>query len=214
VCHVYRWGHSSPYLRVSVAGFPRRISVNVLDASGEPIPGAEITWYVNGVNAGAGIRANGRSTLDVLDSSAKVAVQALYRGALIGPVKLAQDQQSYDFEFPVTIHPRWREFAMKHFPALIGVFFILLTLILAFVFGCPNTLQSRLLLATFALGAGGFGGEIAGFLRVNLSLLQKTKISAGGAMAVFIVLFFFEPAGSLALKGCEAQSAPRTASAR
>ena len=100
---------------------------------------------------------------------------------------------------------------MKHFPALIGVLFILLGLGLAFYFGCPNTLQQRLVLATFALGAGGFGGEIAGFLKVDLSLTQKATISAGGAMAVFIILFFFVPAGSLPISSCPAPASSTAA---
>lgn len=182
--------------------FARRVSANVYDENGELLADSQITWFVNRKNAGAGEHTRGHSSLEVEDARAEVSVQARYGGKRQGPVTLANDQQSYDFRFSVSIHPPWRDFAMKHFPALTGVLFILLGLGLAFYFGCPNTLQQRLILATFALGAGGFGGEIAGFLKVDLSLTQKATISAGGAMAVFIILFFFVPAGSLPLANC------------
>jgi hypothetical protein len=85
---------------------------------------------------------------------------------------------------------------MKHFPALAGIFFILLAVILVFVFDNPNRLQTQVVLAMFALGGGGFGGEISGFIKTDLTLGTKLKIAAGGAAAIFVVLFFFVPAGA------------------
>jgi hypothetical protein len=48
----------------------------------------------------------------------------------------------------------------------------------------------------FSLGGGGFGGEIAGFINADLTLGQKLKITAGGAAAIFVLLYFFVPAGT------------------
>lgn len=176
--------------------FSRRIDVTARDSNGELVRGADFEWFVGCESVGSGHQSDGHSCLEVSDPNASVAVSAILDGERKPAVTLAHDQNFYEFVFDVAIHPTWKDFAMKHFPALIGIFFILLAVVLAFVFQEPNTLQTRILLATFALGGGGFGGEIAGFINTDLTLGEKLKISAGGACAIFVILFFFVPAGA------------------
>ncbi len=85
---------------------------------------------------------------------------------------------------------------MKHFPAIVGIVFILLTVILAMTIQHPSPFQIHVMLATLALGAGGFAGEFAGYLVANITLGRKLAVTAGGAMAIFALLFFFVPAGT------------------
>jgi len=181
---------------MSADPFSRRVSATAKDLNGELIKGVDFNWFVNGESAGTGKTSEGHSTIEVLDANAVISVSAVFGGTTKGPVVLANDQTLYSFIFETTIHSSREQFAMKHFPAIIGIVFILLAVVLVFVFGKPTALQTHVVLALFALGGGGFGGEIAGFLNVNLTLTQKLTISAGGAAAIFVLLYFFVPAGA------------------
>ncbi len=80
---------------------------------------------------------------------------------------------------------------------------------LAFVFGCvalaavlwlafrAETLseqQFEILRIVLALAGGGVGAVIPGFLNVSVKASTKLALRAGGALAVFIVLYFWSPA--------------------
>lgn len=86
------------------------------------------------------------------------------------------------------------KFMKKHFPAFVGIFFVLIAIILAFSFPEPTPLQIRVILAVLSLGGGAFGTEISGMIKVNLSLGEKFVIGATGAAAIFVILYFAVPA--------------------
>src|SRR5271165_2139485 len=80
---------------------------------------------------------------------------------------------------------------------------------LAFVFGCvalaavlwlafrAETLseqQFEILRIVLALAGGGVGAVIPGFLDVTVKVSTKLALRAGGALAVFVVLYFWSPA--------------------
>jgi|SRR5271165_2193311 len=80
---------------------------------------------------------------------------------------------------------------------------------LAFVFGCvalaavlwlafrAETLseqQFEILRIVLALAGGGVGAVIPGFLDVSVKASTKLALRAGGALAVFVVLYFWSPA--------------------
>src|SRR5271165_4775854 len=80
---------------------------------------------------------------------------------------------------------------------------------LAFVFGCValaavlwlafrgQTLseqQFEILRIVLALAGGGVGAVIPGFLDVSVKASTKLALRAGGALAVFVVLYFWSPA--------------------
>ena len=80
---------------------------------------------------------------------------------------------------------------------------------LAFVFGCValatvlwlafraetlNQQQFEILRIVLALAGGGVGAVIPGFLDVSVKASTKLALRAGGALAVFIVLYFWSPA--------------------
>lgn len=177
--------------------FSRRVSVTATDKNRERIAGAVFQWYVNGVTGGEGNSDGGFSSYEVLDPAATISVSATVAGVTQGPEKLDAATPEYEFRFlEKVVHPLWRQFFMKHFPAFVGIVFILLALALVFIFPNPQPLQKHLILAVFALGGGGFGGEIAGFLKADLTMSSKLTISAGGAAAIFVLLYFFFPAGS------------------
>src|SRR5271165_598191 len=80
---------------------------------------------------------------------------------------------------------------------------------LAFAFGCvaigvvlwlafrAETLteqQFEILRVVLALACGGVGAVIPGFLDVSMKAGAKLALRAGGALAVFVVLYFWSPA--------------------
>jgi hypothetical protein len=80
---------------------------------------------------------------------------------------------------------------------------------LAFVFGCLalaavlwlafrndslNDQQFEILRIVLALAGGGVGAVIPGFLDVTLKAGTRFALRAGGALAVFVVLYFWSPA--------------------
>ncbi|MGD0950767.1 MAG: hypothetical protein ABSA52_25580 [Candidatus Binatia bacterium] len=81
----------------------------------------------------------------------------------------------------------------RHVPLAVGVVLLLIALALAFTFGTPNPLQTRLILATASLGGGAIATEIPGMLQVNMSFGQKLVIGATGAIAVFAILYLVVP---------------------
>lgn len=176
-----------------MSSFPRRIDVRAVDRYGQPLRGVVFDWYVGGVHAGT-TTTDGQANLEIDNKSAIVAITARHDDQTRS-IKLAPDQAAFTFSFDANAYPYWREFGMTHFPALAGIVFIVLAVILAFAFSEPTDLQRHLILAMFALGGGGFGGEIAGFIKVDMKLGTKLTIAAGGAAAIFVLLFFFVPAG-------------------
>ncbi len=80
---------------------------------------------------------------------------------------------------------------------------------LAFAFGCVaigivlwlafraetlNEQQFEILRIVLALAGGGVGAVIPGFLDVSMKAGTKLALRAGGALAVFVVLYFWSPA--------------------
>jgi hypothetical protein len=173
---------------------PRRIVVRAKDASGVPIRGARFEWRVNGEVAGAGELTDGHSDLEVTDPGAVVTVSAEVGGIRREAVRLAANAQQYEFRFDeIDQFPAWQHFVRTRFPVLTGVMFVLLTITLAFVFGRPTRFQTNIMYATFALGGGAFSSWIAGEIRTDLTVGKKLTISAGGAAAIFVILYFFRP---------------------
>ncbi len=71
-----------------------------------------------------------------------------------------------------------------------GLVFIVVVLVLAIVFPKPEPFQYLVFKIILALAAAGITAFIPGFLQVQVS----TIVRAGGAIAVFVIVFFFNPA--------------------
>jgi len=77
-----------------------------------------------------------------------------------------------------------------------GVIFVVVLLVLAYRFPYPTPFQYTVFRIVLALAAGGVAAMIPGFLNVDLS----TKVRAGGASAVFVIVYFFSPAALTGVK--------------
>jgi hypothetical protein len=71
-----------------------------------------------------------------------------------------------------------------------GVVFIVVLIVLAIFFPNPSPFQYTVFRIVLSLAAAGTATMIPGFLEVNLS----NRIRAAGALGVFVVVFWFNPA--------------------
>jgi hypothetical protein len=60
-------------------------------------------------------------------------------------------------------------------------------------FSDPTEFQQRVFIGTLAVAIAGIGSEIPGFLNVKLSLGTRLTITAAGALAIFVLVYFFGP---------------------
>ena len=79
---------------------------------------------------------------------------------------------------------------------IVGVVFgfVFVSAILALTIFLPdrNAQQYAIIKTILALAASGIAGVFTGFIEVN-GMIAKMTIRAGGALAVFIIVFFFTP---------------------
>jgi len=76
---------------------------------------------------------------------------------------------------------------------LFGVIFITIILTLTIYFPDPTPKQYAVFRTILAIAAAGVGGILAGFIHVQGKIL-KVSVRAGGAFALFVIVYFFNPA--------------------
>jgi len=177
----------------------RVIRARVLDKNGRSIPHATVSVVVNGEYVGkaksAASNAGTVYTFQVSDPDATVALKAECDGENPQEVTLANGVDEWDFTFvnvevPV---PRDKPFWEEHLPGIIGGVFLVISIVLAIVFSEPSEFRKRVFVGALAIGLAGLGAEIPGFLNVKMTLGTKLKITAAGALAIFVLVFFFQP---------------------
>jgi len=77
---------------------------------------------------------------------------------------------------------------------IFGVALILTMLILALKFPRPTHFQYNIFRITFALASAGVAAVIPGFIDLKISPSSYLLVRAGGALGVFVLVFFFNPA--------------------
>jgi hypothetical protein len=82
---------------------------------------------------------------------------------------------------------------------IFGLIFVSALLVISLVIAEPTPSQYATFKTLLALAAAGIGGILAGTLHVEGSL-QKWSVRAGGAIALFTLVYFFSPAPPKALK--------------
>jgi len=74
-----------------------------------------------------------------------------------------------------------------------GVIFVTALLLLSVFIPEPSAMQYATFKTILALAAAGVGGILAGTIHIKGSI-QKWSVRAGGALAIFLVIYFFTPA--------------------
>jgi hypothetical protein len=77
-----------------------------------------------------------------------------------------------------------------------GVVFVVVLLVLATRYPNPTPFQYTVFRIVLALASGGVAAMIPGFLSVQVS----TWLRSGGALAVFVIVYFYSPAGLTGVK--------------
>jgi len=177
----------------------RVIRVHVLDKHGRPIPDATVSLFVNGAYVGKATSGSDNAgtvyTFQINNTEEDVSLRAEYDGEDPQDVILAPEANDWVFSFknvevPVSgIKPFWQE----HLPGLFGVMFLVISILLAVFFSDPTKFQQRVFIGTLAVAIAGIGSEIPGFLNVKLSLGTRLTITAAGALAIFVLVYFFGP---------------------
>jgi len=75
-----------------------------------------------------------------------------------------------------------------------GVVFVTALLVFVALVPNPTDRQFEVIRIILALAAGGVASMIPGFLNLKLQTGTKSTIRAGGALAVFVLVYFFSPA--------------------
>jgi VIT1/CCC1 family predicted Fe2+/Mn2+ transporter len=75
-----------------------------------------------------------------------------------------------------------------------GVVFITVILVLVIFIPNPTKTQAHVFSVVLALAAGAFASVLSGMLNVRLKFGKRLAIGATGALAVFVIVYFFMPA--------------------
>ena len=95
-------------------------------------------------------------------------------------------------EKPVTI-------PLSKIPLWLGIGLCAIIILLVIFIPCPTQSQYLVFRILIALAAAGLATVIPGVININVS----NGITAGGALAVFVIIYFFDPASTTAENKCE-----------
>jgi len=126
---------------------------------------------------------------------ADIRVEAFY-GNYHHSVKLAGNVDVMPIRFPEVKFVPEDQRSQQHIEAAVfycGVALLLLSIGLAIFIPNPTTYQLRIFTGLFAIAMGAFALRLTGMLTVRLTFGQKVLISATGALAVFVLVYFFIP---------------------
>lgn len=175
----------------------RVVTIDVRDRNHRFVSGATVEMWVNQKRITSAEKITKPATFHVNDTNAPLEFVAKYGGHK-SSVKLAQDAWDYEILLQNLEMPPdapHQSFIEAHLAFVFGVGGLILAIILAIFF--PNSRRPDLykyfaILA--ALSGGGIASEIPGFLNLRYSPSGKFIIAAGGALAVFVIMYFFKPA--------------------
>jgi len=90
-----------------------------------------------------------------------------------------------------TLLSRWLQTGIAF---LFGIMALGVVLWLSFSTSALNDQQAEVLRIVLALAGAGFGAMLPGFLDLQVGAGTRLTLRAGGALAIFVVLYFWSPA--------------------
>lgn len=85
------------------------------------------------------------------------------------------------------------------FGAITGLVLLITLLIITLVIDCPTSFQSTIFTTILALAAAAFATVIPGLINIK----YREMVTASGALAVFVIVFFLKPAELTDFKSCQ-----------
>jgi hypothetical protein len=82
-----------------------------------------------------------------------------------------------------------------------GIIFVVAMLVLAFTFSQPTPIQYLVMRIVLALASAGIAAMLTGFISVEIPAIgsnARPLVQAGGALAVFVIIYFRSPAALVA----------------
>lgn len=177
----------------------RVITVHVRDAKNNLVPSALITFFVNGVEAGKIDDSDGHATFQIHDRKAAVSVTVTY-GNETQTAKLAQTADSYDFRLKDAMADDEDPKIPSWFPAAafgVGVFFVLVVLLLVTLVSNPSPPTYKIYRIVISMGCAGFATALTGFIAIKMKFGAGILLMAGGSLAVFVIVYFWDPASNI-----------------
>jgi hypothetical protein len=170
----------------------RVIRIEALDRDGALLEGAQFRVFIDSNPLAESQGGRGFITMQLQHTGAQIRAEASY-GKYHHEVIIAESAETIPIVFPevkyVPVDQRFENIVF-----FVGVAFLLIGLALAIVIPTPTIFQTRIFSGFFALAAGAFGLKLTGMLNVQMSFGQRLVVSATGAFAVFILVYFFMPA--------------------
>lgn len=176
----------------------RAVTIDVRDKNQRFVSGATVEMWANGKLVTSAEHITKAATFHVNDPAIPLRFVARYDGQQ-SSIDLAQDTWDYAISLnDLELKPEElakKSFLENHLAFIFGVIGLAAAIILAICF--PNQERPDLykyfaILA--ALSGGGVASEIPGFLNLQYTPSKKLLIAAGGALAVFVIMYFFKPA--------------------
>lgn len=134
----------------------------------------------------------GANSLDSGESRAKPVPMSQDQDSKPGTTTSDADQPKHSS--PGDVNPT-KELNVQIIAAVgFGVSFVLLLLFLAIKFPEPTPFQYNVFRTVLSLAVAGVASMIPGFIKLDLKSGQDLAIRAGGALAVFVFCYFFNPA--------------------
>jgi hypothetical protein len=79
-----------------------------------------------------------------------------------------------------------------------GVIFLIALLVIAIVIPNPTAAQYKVFRIVLSIAAAGAAAMVPGFLNIEFNPTTGFLVRAGGALAVFVIVYFFNPASLVA----------------
>ena len=191
--------------------FKYAMNIHVLDVRGTPVPDAIVTISANGTPKARGrSRGYGNEPIKLRFNTEcpQIAVKVEYKNEPVIEKIIPVAQRDVTVELSGVQMPQPEEngskkrFAAENWAAFGFGILMLLVLFLSPIF-LPATLPiylttayPKILLTILSLSAAGFAAALTGFVLLEMGRDDSSyRIRAGGALAVFLIVFFWNPAG-------------------
>lgn len=174
----------------------RLVRVEALDKHGSLLTGAQFRVFVNGVFTAKTENGRGFCTVQAPNTNEIIEVEATYR-KISKRSKIALGVETFPIyfdEIEIKENSSDKTSISEILVFSIGVFFIICCVVLAIFISEPTTFQWRVFGGILSVGLAAFGLGLSGMIHTEISFERRLLISATGALAIFVLVYFFAPA--------------------